>query len=214
MRISFSSPAGPRRRHLPFPPHWGTAAFWPVFLQLTTDNWQGIAFSLAARGYWTTGTGRCIAFVSFLTPSFSCPTAPCQPVLSGVALLLTPGTLGPGLAWENAVLGHLLRVGDSHFAMPPLAGLADSKSPRHDPYKHSSLRHHRLLGDIEVPQLPLSAGAPGGTQHPKGMLNPSLNQALLAYFQACIDAIFSTLIFNPPSLSKPVFPNLKFPDAF
>lgn len=85
------------------------------------------------------------------------------------------------------------------------------QNPSHDAYKHSSLR---LSGDIEVPQLPLSAGAPGGTQHPKGMLNPSLNQALLAYFQAFTDAIFSTLIFNPPSLSKPIFPNLKFPDAF
>lgn len=122
------------------------------------------------------------------------------------SLLLAP--------WENAVLEHAHCMGDSHFAMPPLAALADTKSSWHDPYKHSSLRHHRLLGDFEVLQLPLSAGVPGGTQHPKGMLNPSLNQALLAYFQAFADAIFSTLIFNPPSLSKPIFPNLKFPDAF
>lgn len=142
---------------------------------------------------------------------FLSPTAPHQSVLGGVALLLAPGTLGPRLAWENAELGHLHCVGYSHFALPPLAGLADTKIPWHDPYKHSSLR---LSGDIEVLQLPLSAGAPGGTQHPKGMLNPSLNQALLAYFQAFTDAIFSTLIFNPPSLSKPIFPNLKFPDAF
>lgn len=65
-----------------------------------------------------------------------------------------------------------------------------------------------------MPQLPLSAGDPGGTQHPRATLDPWLNQTPLAYFQAFTDAIFSTLIFNPPSLSKPVFPNLKFPDAF
>lgn len=40
------------------------------------------------------------------------------------------------------------------------------------------------------------------------------NRAPLAYFQAFTDPRFSTLIFNPPSLSKPIFPNLKFPDAF
>lgn len=32
--------------------------------------------------------------------------APWQSVLCGVALLLAPGTLGPRLAWENAVLEH------------------------------------------------------------------------------------------------------------
>lgn len=100
------------------------------------------------------------------------------------------------------------------FAMSPSAGPADIKCPWDVHYEHSSLRLYRLAGDIAVPQLPLSAGAPRGTQHPEEMLDPSLNQAPLAYFQAFTDAIFSTLIFNPPSLSKPIFPNLKFPDAF
>lgn len=140
--------------------------------------------------------------------------APWWPALHGVALLLAPGCLWPRLAGEKAAVGHLSCVGDSHFAMYPSAVPADIKCPWDVPYEHSTLRHHRLSGDIAVPQLPLSAGAPTGTQHPEGTLDPSLNQALLAYFQAFTDAIFSTLIFNPLSLSKPIFPNLKFPDAF
>lgn len=62
-----------------------------------------------AGGYQAMVAGRYAAFVPSLSPASqaTCPMAPHQPALHGLALPLAPGCLESRLAWDNAVLGHL-----------------------------------------------------------------------------------------------------------
>lgn len=117
----------------------------------------GIVSKLAAEGtgLWVLGGTQ-----PLFPPSTQLPERPAaQPHASSYCmgqlccLLLAawgPGWCGKVLYWGTSAVWELLSLPCS-----PLAGPANTKCPWDIHYEHSFLGHHRLSGDIVVPQLPL-----------------------------------------------------------